>query len=164
MVTYTPLGLKKDSNNDPSGIIEASSVSSTALSAISLVSSSIDSSSISAITFSAVSAVVETVSATSGCIGSGCNSTAILDVNSTTKSFLPPRMTTTQRNAVASPAAGSVIYNTTTNLLNHYNGSAWLAVGAVAAGASETVAFYDALGGTQTVVILNGLIVSWTAS
>ena len=92
----------------------------------------------------------------------------ILDVNSTSKAFVPPRMTTAQRNAIGGgltdPATGSVIYNTSTNLLNHYNGSAWLAVGAVAAGASETVAFYDALGGTQTVVILNGLIVSWTAS
>ena len=94
---------------------------------------------------------------------SGPASTAILDVASTTKSFLPPRMTTTQRNAISAPPAGSVIYNSTTNLLNHYNGSAWLAVGAVAAGASQTVEFVDALGGTQTVVILNGLITSWTS-
>ena len=72
-------------------------------------------------------------------------------------------MTTTQRNAISAPPAGSVIYNSTTNLLNHYNGSAWLAVGAVAAGASQTVEFVDALGGTQTVVILNGLITSWTS-
>ena len=92
----------------------------------------------------------------------------ILDVNSTSKAFVPPRMTTAQRNAIGGgltdPATGSVIYNTTTNLLNHYNGSAWLAVGAVATGLSGTKAFYDALGGTQTVVILNGLITSWVAS
>ena len=89
---------------------------------------------------------------------------AILELSSTTLAFLPPRMTNTQRNAISSPATGSVIYNSTTNLLNHYNGSAWLAVGAVAAGASETKAFYDALGGTQTVTILNGLITSWVTS
>ena len=103
----------------------------------------------------------------SGDVGIGVNSpvaTAALEVVSTTKSFLPPRMTTSQRNAISSPATGSVIYNSTTNLLNHYNGSAWLAVGAVAAGASETKAFYDALGGTQTVTILNGLITSWITS
>ena len=102
----------------------------------------------------------------SGDVGIGVNSpvaTAALEVVSTTKSFLPPRMTTTQRNAISSPATGSVIYNTSTNLLNHYNGSAWLAVGAVAAGASQTVEFSDALGGTQTIVILNGLITSWTS-
>jgi len=60
---------------------------------------------------------------------SGANNTsAALEVRSTTKGFLPPRMTTTQRDAIASPAAGLVIYNTTTNVLNFYNGSAWGAV------------------------------------
>tara|TARA_Y100000296_G_scaffold82838_1_gene112622 strand:- start:435 stop:1142 length:708 start_codon:yes stop_codon:yes gene_type:complete len=110
--------------------------------------------------------VVTGSSTVSGSVGIGAtpNNAAVLDVASTTKSFLPPRMTTTQRNAIATPPAGSVIYNTTTNLLNHYNGSAWLAVGAVAAGASETKAFYDGLGGTQTVTILNGLITSWVTS
>ena len=51
-----------------------------------------------------------------------------LDVASTTAAFSPPRMTTTQRDAIASPAAGMVIYNITTNVLNFYNGSAWGAV------------------------------------
>jgi hypothetical protein len=45
---------------------------------------------------------------------------AALEVVGTTKGFLPPRMTTTQRNAIASPAAGLIIYNTTTNKLNLY--------------------------------------------
>tara|TARA_R110000824_G_scaffold62437_5_gene165380 strand:- start:4629 stop:6389 length:1761 start_codon:yes stop_codon:yes gene_type:complete len=54
--------------------------------------------------------------------------TAILECESTTKSFLPPRMTTTQRNAIGSPATGSLIYNLTTNVLNFYNGSGWGAV------------------------------------
>lgn len=55
---------------------------------------------------------------------------AILDIASTTKGFLPPRMTTTNRDAIASPAQGLVVYNTTTNALNVYNGTAWGAVGA----------------------------------
>ena len=38
---------------------------------------------------------------------------AQLEVVSTTKGFLPPRMTTTQKNAIASPAAGLVVYDTT---------------------------------------------------
>jgi hypothetical protein len=41
---------------------------------------------------------------------------------------LPPRMTTTERNAIVSPVAGLVIYNTTTNVLNFYNGTTWGAV------------------------------------
>jgi hypothetical protein len=64
-----------------------------------------------------------------GSVGVGVaspNAAAILDVTSTTKGFLPPRMTTTQRNAIASPPAGLVIYNTTTNNLNSYSGSAWV--------------------------------------
>lgn len=50
---------------------------------------------------------------------------AMLQVNSTSKGFLPPRMTTTQKNAIATPAAGLVVYDTTTNKLCCYNGSTW---------------------------------------
>jgi hypothetical protein len=50
---------------------------------------------------------------------------AQLQVDSTTKGFLPPRMTTTQKNAIATPAAGLVVYDNTTNKLQCYNGSTW---------------------------------------
>jgi len=53
------------------------------------------------------------------------DSTALLTMSSTTLGFLPPRMTTTQRDAISSPATGLEIYNTTTNLYNFYNGTAW---------------------------------------
>ena len=43
------------------------------------------------------------------------DASALLDVNSTTKGFLPPRMTTAQRAAISSPAKGLIIYNTTTD-------------------------------------------------
>ncbi|MEI7983700.1 MAG: hypothetical protein WCI71_18780, partial [Bacteroidota bacterium] len=48
-----------------------------------------------------------------------------LDVNFTNKGFLPPRMTTAQRNAIESPSEGLVIYNTDEKALNLYNGMAW---------------------------------------
>ena len=48
----------------------------------------------------------------------------ILDLESTTKAFLPPRMTTTQRDALTA-TAGMVIYNTTTNKHQGYNGTSW---------------------------------------
>ncbi|CAB4121710.1 hypothetical protein UFOVP25_1, partial [uncultured Caudovirales phage] len=51
---------------------------------------------------------------------------SILTMNATTKGFLPPRMTTTQRDAIASPATGLQVYNTTTNTNDFYNGSAWV--------------------------------------
>ena len=53
------------------------------------------------------------------------NSSAQLDVSSTTKGFLPPRMTTTEKNAISSPAAGLVVYDSTTNKLCCYNGTSW---------------------------------------
>src|SRR5688500_3728427 len=54
------------------------------------------------------------------------DSSAILEVESTTGGFLPPRMTTSQRNAIDHPAVGLVIYNTTTNCLNYYIGYDWI--------------------------------------
>jgi len=63
----------------------------------------------------------------STCLGAGSAAvaSAILDIRSTTRGFLPPRMTTTQINAIASPAAGLVVYDSTTNKLCCYNGSTW---------------------------------------
>lgn len=53
------------------------------------------------------------------------NASAILDVTSTSQGVLLPRMTTTQRDAIASPAAGLFIFNTTSNNLNMFNGGIW---------------------------------------
>ncbi len=61
-------------------------------------------------------------------IGTTPAASAQLDVSSTTKGFLPPRMTTTQRDAIVSPAAGLVIFNTTTNSLEIRNNSAWVSL------------------------------------
>jgi hypothetical protein len=61
---------------------------------------------------------------TSGSVGIGANTSiaasAILDITSTTKGFLPPRMTTTQRNAITSPAEGLIVYDTTSQKLYVY--------------------------------------------
>jgi hypothetical protein len=53
------------------------------------------------------------------------DASAQVDVASTTKGFLPPRMTTTQKNAIASPAAGLVVYDTTLGKLCVRGASAW---------------------------------------
>lgn len=52
------------------------------------------------------------------------NASAISQIDSTTKGFLPPRMTTAQKNAIAAPAAGLVVYDTTLNKLCVYT-TAW---------------------------------------
>jgi hypothetical protein len=50
---------------------------------------------------------------------------AQLDVSSTTKGFLPPRMDSIARNAIASPATGLTIYNTSIKAFQVYNGANW---------------------------------------
>ena len=52
-------------------------------------------------------------------------SSAKLDITSTTQGFLPPRMTTAQKNAIASPASGLVVYDTTLGKLCVRGASAW---------------------------------------
>jgi hypothetical protein len=54
--------------------------------------------------------------------------TARLQVDSTTQGFLPPRMTTTQKNAIASPAIGLVVFDTTLEQLCVRTSSAWVAL------------------------------------
>ena len=56
------------------------------------------------------------------------NTTAKVDISSTTQGFLPPRMTYAQRNAIASPAQGLIVYCTdcgTNGQPQYYNGAAW---------------------------------------
>jgi hypothetical protein len=53
------------------------------------------------------------------------NPNAILDVQSTTKAFCPPRMTTGQRNAIPSPSEGMTIYNLDMHSLQTYTNTGW---------------------------------------
>jgi hypothetical protein len=50
---------------------------------------------------------------------------AQLEVTSTTKGFLPPRLTTAERDAISAPAAGLILYNSTTNKLQVRTNTAW---------------------------------------
>jgi hypothetical protein len=53
------------------------------------------------------------------------NPSAQLQMTSITKGFLPPRMTSVQRNAIATPAAGLIVYDVTLNKHYGYNGTTW---------------------------------------
>jgi len=57
--------------------------------------------------------------------GSTIDASSQLEVRSVTKGFLPPRMTTTQKNAIASPASGLVVYDTTLGKLCVRGAAAW---------------------------------------
>jgi hypothetical protein len=59
--------------------------------------------------------------------GDSPDASAMFDVQSTNKGFLPPRMTTAQRTAIQNPATGLTIFNTDLNCLEFYQagGSGW---------------------------------------
>jgi hypothetical protein len=61
-------------------------------------------------------------------LATGVNSSAALQVDSTVQGFLPPRMTTIQKNAISSPATGLEVYDSTTNTPNYFNGTTWVGV------------------------------------
>ena len=77
-----------------------------------------------------ISTTGKTVLATQGSnVGIGTitpNPSASLDVTSTVAGLLPPRMTTAQRDMISPAVAGLMIYNTTANEMEYYNGTSWV--------------------------------------
>jgi len=51
------------------------------------------------------------------------NQSALVEMRSTTKGLLIPKMTTTNRNAIGSPATGLLVYNTSVDSFQYYAGS-----------------------------------------
>lgn len=51
---------------------------------------------------------------------------AALQIESTTQGFYPPRMTTTQKNAITTPEQGCTVYDITLGGLSFYNGAGWI--------------------------------------
>lgn len=63
-----------------------------------------------------------------------------IDLSGTTKTITVASMTTAQRDAIASPANGMIIYNTTIGIMQQYTGGAWASIGTDAtANGSTTV-------------------------
>jgi hypothetical protein len=99
--------------------------------------------------------------------GSAPNASAQLDVSATNKGMLVPRITSAQRTAIASPATGLLVFDTTTGSFWFYNGTTWtnLATPKTLADAdgntkvqveknpNEDIIRFD-LGGTENMVLL----------
>jgi alpha-tubulin suppressor-like RCC1 family protein len=66
-----------------------------------------------------------------GSVGVGTTApvaSALLELTSTTKGALLPRMTTLERDAIATPATGLIVYDTTLNYFYYYNSFEWLPI------------------------------------
>ena len=57
--------------------------------------------------------------------GSLPDNSAMLDVKSTNQGILLPRISASERDLIPSPATGLLLFNTTTNQIDFYNGSSW---------------------------------------
>jgi len=72
---------------------------------------------------------------------------AALDITATDKGFLIPRMTTVQKDAIVTPAAGLQVYDTDTKSVWTYNGTDWQegvgGGGKFVDGVSPDIAYYD---------------------
>lgn len=89
------------------------------------------------------------------------HSSALLELRSTARGFLIPRLTTAERNAVASPASGLLVYNTTTGELNVYNGSGWSAFYALSSITSGGIPYFNSATSSASSAVLtaNTLII-----
>jgi hypothetical protein len=59
-------------------------------------------------------------------MGGKPHASAALDVQSTNKAFYPPRLTTTQRNNIADPQPGALVFDTDKGGLYLYDGTSWM--------------------------------------
>jgi hypothetical protein len=91
-----------------------------------------------------------------GAIAPTNNVAVLVDMISTTRGFSPPKMTTTQRDAISTPFEGLLVFNTTTHTLNQHNGTSWVAVGG-AGGITNTAANTELMMSDGTNAIPSGV-------
>ncbi len=65
---------------------------------------------------------------------SNADSSAMLDIKSTIRGVLVPRMSTSQRTDIAAPATGLLVFDISTSTFWFFNGATWVEIGAVVGG------------------------------
>jgi hypothetical protein len=95
--------------------------------------------------------------------GSTPAASAKLEITSTNMGMLVPRMTTTQRNAIVSPAHSLLIFNTTTNCYEWWDsiGSTWVNM---SCGGSACTPPSAPVANAATNITASGFTANWTAS
>jgi len=86
--------------------------------------------------------------------GTSSDSSALLQLTSTSKGFLKPKMTNTQMLAISSPSTGLEVFNTTTNQSYFYNGTSWLPSGTIQFATTTTYSAMVALGTPSTPTLI----------
>lgn len=85
-----------------------------------------------------------------GNVGIGTVSpSAPLEVASTTGGVVFPRLTTAQRDAISTPTDGETIFNSTTNVVESWNGSSWIPAGG-SGGSVQAKCFFDGTSASPT--------------
>jgi hypothetical protein len=87
-------------------------------------------------------------------------SSAMLDVMSTNKGMLVPRLTTAQRTGITSPATGLMVYDTEVKSFMYYNGLTWITIPQLASSAASGEALFavvNHLGDTVFAVYHDGV-------
>lgn len=83
---------------------------------------------------------------------------AILDLRATNKGFLPPRLTSLQRDSISDPAGGLIIFNSTTNVPEYYNATAqkWTSLANMPTSTGGTTTFgpYDTVDNINRVIVM----------
>jgi len=82
------------------------------------------------------------------------DTSAILDVSSSTQGFLMPRMSTLDRLSIATPAEGLWVYNTDTDCFNYYTGSEWMEI------CGDIIFTLDCVGAVITGTLSEGVLAS----
>lgn len=91
--------------------------------------------------------------------------TAILDVKSTDKGMLVPRMSSAQRTAIPSPAVGLLVFDLTTNGFWYFDGTVWVQISSGAA-SNQTLTYSGStlsISNGNSVIIPNGDITAVVA-
>src|SRR6478752_3550395 len=73
--------------------------------------------------------------------GSSATASAMLDVKSTTKGFMMPRVTSAQRTSIASPALGLLVFDTDTKTIWAYDAASWKNLSTSGGGGGFTLPF-----------------------
>lgn len=82
--------------------------------------------------------------------GTTADASSILDVKSTTKGMLVPRMTTAQRTAIATPATGLLVFDTDTKTFWFYSGLIWTNINTASGGGSFTLPYNGSTSATTS--------------